>query len=270
MMRSNGLHEKLRVAVLSDIHGNVVALDAVLADLALRGPFDEIVVAGDLVWSGPWPAEVVDRVRALHATVIQGNTDAFFRPERQETPAGKEPGRFELHLAWMQEQLGLARVEFLGSLPFSHRISPAGPGAPPGDHDLLIVHANPYDLERPIMPQMRDSDLDELLLADALPPFAMLAFGHVHVPYIRHWRGRKLVDVASVGLPMDRDPRAAYAVLQWDGAAWQAEHRRVFYDAPLVAHQMRTGGMPRGKHFAERLMAAGYQPMGQPAFVMAE
>ncbi len=214
MMRSNGLHEKLRVAVLSDIHGNVVALDAVLADLALRGPFDEIVVAGDLVWSGPWPAEVVDRVRALHATVIQGNTDAFFRPERQETPAGKEPGRFELHLAWMQEQLGPVRVAFLGSLPFSHRISPAGPGAPPGDRDLLIVHANPYDLERPIMPQMRDSDLDELLLADELPPFEMLAFGHVHVPFVRQWRGRKLVDVASVGLPMDRDPRLRIAVLR--------------------------------------------------------
>jgi predicted phosphodiesterase len=269
-MRSNGQHERLRVAVLSDIHGNVVALDAVLADMALHGPFDEIVVAGDLVWSGPWPAEVVDRVQALNATVIQGNTDAFFRPEQQEPPAGKEPGRFEVHMAWMQEQLGPQRVAFLGRLPFSHRISPAGRGAPGGDHDLLIVHANPYDLERPILPQMRDSDLDEFLLAGEMPACEMLAFGHVHVPYIRHWRGRTLVDVASVGLPMDRDPRAAYAILQWDGAMWQAEHRRVFYDAPMVAHRMRTCGMPRGKHFADRLMAAGYQPMGQPAFVMAE
>src|SRR5690606_36582163 len=117
---------------------------------------------------------------------------------------GKEPGRFEVHMAWMQEQLGPQQVGFLGQLPFSHHISPAGRGAPPGDCDLLIVHANPYDLERPILPQMRESDLDELLLAGELPRCEMLAFGHVHVPYIRHWRGRTLVDVASVGLPMDR------------------------------------------------------------------
>lgn len=270
MMRSSGLYEGLRVAALSDIHGNIVALDAVLADMALHGPFAEIIVAGDLVWSGPWPAEVVDRVRALSATVITGNTDAFFRAEREEPPADKNPERFAAHMAWMQEQLGPERAAFLGSLPFSHRISPADAPGPAGAHDLLIVHANPYDLERAILPQMRDSDLDELLLTDALPAFEMLAFGHVHVPFVRQWRGRKLVDVASAGLPMDRDPRAAYAILQWDGAAWQAEHRRVFYDAPLVAHQMRTGGMPRGKHFAERLMAAGYQPLGQPAFVMTE
>jgi predicted phosphodiesterase len=69
----------MRVAILSDIHGNVAALDAVLADLAKQGRFDQIIVAGDLVWAGPRPREVVDRVTALDAAVIQGNTDAFFK-----------------------------------------------------------------------------------------------------------------------------------------------------------------------------------------------
>ncbi len=244
-----------RVALLADIHGNIVALDAVLADMARRGPFDQVIIAGDLAWSGPWPAEVVDRVQSLDGAVIQGNTDAFFgcnSPE--EAPSGKNAERFAALLAWMRQQLGQQRADYLAGLPFSHRITPA-----PG-HTLLAVHANPWDLDRAIMPKMAKSDLDELLVADADPDWAVLAFGHVHIPFTREWRGHTLVDVASVGLPMDGDTRAAYAILTWDGQRWQAEHHRVFYDVRVVLHQMRTGGMPRGKHFAERLMAGSYDP----------
>jgi hypothetical protein len=80
----------------------------------------------------------------------------------------------------------------------------------------------------------------------------------VHTPFQRRWRDRLLIDVASAGLPMDGDPRAAYAILTWDGLGWQGEHYRVFYDLPVVSRQMTTGGMPRGRHFAERLMGASY------------
>jgi len=256
----------MRIALLSDIHGNLLALEAVLADLQQRGPCDQIVVAGDLVWAGPWPAEVVDRVRGLNAAVIHGNTDAFFCRQPDETPMGKEEERFAAHLTWMLKQLGPKRTAYLQTLPFSHRISPApAKDQSASRQDLLVVHANPLDLEQAITLHMRDADLDELLLppgrqgAEDGPDWAALAFGHVHVPFSRQWRGRLLVNVASVGLPMDGDPRAAYAILTWDGTTWQAQHRRVFYDAPVVAHQMRTCGMPRGKHFAERLMAAGYK-----------
>lgn len=245
----------MRIAILSDIHGNAVALDAVLADLAMRGPFQEIVVAGDLVWSGPRPREVVDRVRALGAAAIRGNTDAYFAGSFEETPEGKDPGRFEHHLGWMREQLGEERVAYLRHLPFSHRIpAPAAPG-----HDLLVVHANPRNLEQALMPQASDAELDRLLLEEgAEPSWRALAFGHIHVPNTRTWRGRLLVNVASVGLPMDGDPRAAYAILTWDDGAWHAEHHRVLYRTAIVAHEMRTMGLPRGKHFAERLMTATY------------
>ncbi len=246
-----------RVALLSDIHGNIVALEAVLADMARCGPFDQVIIAGDLAWSGPWPAEVVDRVQALDAAVVQGNTDAFFGPYLPEAPTGKNAERFAALLAWMNQQLGPQRAAYLAELPFSHRITPA-----PG-HTLLAVHANPSDLDRPIMPKMAKADLDELLAADGDPDWAVLAFGHVHVPFVRQWDGRTLVDIASVGLPMDGDTRAAYAILTWKDRCWQVEHHRVLYDARIVAHQMRTGGMPRGKHFAERLMAGSYDPAVQ-------
>ena len=247
----------MRIAFLSDLHGNLPALEAVLTDMATHGPFDQTVVAGDLVWSGPWPVEVVDRVRDLDATVIQGNTDAFFGRQPDEAPLGKRKSRFAEQLGWMMAQIGDDRAYYLASLPFSHRIRPAQ------GHDLLAVHANPVDLDRPLTPTTSDDDLDALLMDHRTVDWEVLAFGHVHVPFQRRWRGRLLVDVASVGLPMDGDQRAVYAIFTWDGRTWRAEHHRVFYDVPIVAHQMRICGMPRGKHFAERLMAAGYNMPAQ-------
>lgn len=247
----------MRIALLSDIHGNAMALDAVLAHVAKHGPFDQLVVAGDLVWAGPWPAEVVDRLRAAQAVVVQGNTDAFFGRTSDDTPLGKQEERFAAHLAWMHERLGPERIAYLANLPFSHRISPAV------GRDLLVVHANPIDQGRPITSTISQAALDALLLEHSdRDGWAALAFGHVHTPFILRWRKCLLVNVASAGLSMDGDPRAAYAVLSWDGRRWSAEHHRVPYDIQAVARQMRTGGLPRGKHFAERLMSAGYQPRG--------
>ena len=88
--------------------------------------------------------------------------------------------------------------------------------------------------------------------------FQVLAFGHVHVPSVRLWRGRLLVNVASVGLPMDGDPRAAYSVMTWAGGGWSVSQYRVEYDVQRVARLMRRNGLPRGRHFAERLLAASY------------
>jgi len=243
----------MRVALLSDIHGNLPALEAVLADMTRRGPYDQVAVAGDLVWAGPWPAEVVDRIRGLDALVIRGNTDAFLARQPAETPAGKRDDRFAEQLAWVTAQLGAERTAYLTSLPFSTHISP-GPGC-----DLLVVHANPVDLERAILPDMSDAELAELLLAGPAADWMALAFGHLHVPFCRMWRGRLLADVASAGLPMDRDRRAVYAIMTCTAAAWSVEHHRVAYDADATAKRMRKSGMPRGKHFAERLLAANYE-----------
>jgi predicted phosphodiesterase len=247
----------MRVALLSDIHGNLTALEAVLADMQTQGPFDQVVVAGDLVWAGPRPAEVVDVVQTLNAAVIQGNTDAFFRRGTGDAPPGKREDRFVTHLEWMQTRLGPARAAFLADLPFSHRIAPVP------DQALLVVHANPRDQERAILPRMDQAQLDDLLVGTG--DWAALAFGHLHMPFTMRWCSRLLADVASVGLPMDGDRRAAYAILTWDGAGWQAEHRRVYYNLPVVTNEMRICGMPRGKHFAERLMSATYGPAGPVA-----
>jgi predicted phosphodiesterase len=243
----------VRIALLSDIHGNLPGLEAVLADLGRQEPVDQTIIAGDLAWAGPWPAEVVDRVRDLGVAVIQGNTDAFLAYTPQNPPDDKQEQHFGPLLSWTNGQLGPERVAYLLGLPFQHRVS-TGKG-----DDLLVVHANPHDLDQAIAPGMPDAALDELLGPAGACDWAALAFGHVHIPYTRRWRDRLLVDVASAGLPMDGDRRVAYAILTWNGSAWQAEHHRVAYDAPAVAEAMKTHGMPRGKHFATRLLRAEYK-----------
>ena len=242
----------MRIALLSDIHGNLLAFEAVLADIASRGAFDQIVAAGDLAWAGPWPAEVVDRVREATTAAVQGNTDTFCGYPPDAPPEDKQPGEFAALQRWTCQRLGPERVAYLLALPFAHRVSPA-----PG-HDLLVVHATPSNIEQHITPQMDDEDLDDILGPAEAADWEVLAFGHYHIPFVRRWRGHLLVDVSSVGLPRDGDRRSVYATLTWDGRAWQAEHHRVLYDVPVVAHTMQTCGLPRGKYFAERLVRARY------------
>lgn len=252
----------MRILLFSDIHGNVAALDAVLADRHRHGPYDLVICAGDLVWAGPRPQEVMARLRELcdddplggsGVVCLLGNTDAFLGDRYQDIPPNdKRHKRFLRHRDWMLEQLKPADLTFLRRLPFSHRISPAG--AQP--HDLLAVHANPHNVDDPIFPDMTDEAIDEII-GDA--EFQILAYSHIHLPSVRLWRGRLLVNVASVGLPMDGDTRAAYSVLTWAGGGWSVAQYRVEYDVEKVAEEMRQCGMPRGKHFASRLLAARYE-----------
>lgn len=250
----------LRFLLFSDIHGNVQALDAVLVDSTRHGPYDLIVCAGDLVWAGPRPQEVMARMRELcgdnpadpdcGAICLLGNCDRFLLPACDDAlPPGKQGGRFREHRRWMLEKLTSADLEFLQRLPASLELEPAS------GRSLLAVHANPYNLDDPIYPQMEDSAL-AALLGDA--QFEVLVFGHIHIPFVRLWRGRLLVNVASAGQPRDGDTRAAYSVLTWTGDGWSVSQYRVEYDVEAVAADMRDGGLPRGAHFAKRLLAARY------------
>src|SRR3954468_5584474 len=108
----------MRLAILSDIHGNILALEAVLADLEARGGADVIAIAGDLCLDGPRPREVVERVRALGSPVVQGNTDYSLALSPEETAASDTA---DLH-QWTREQIGAEGLEYLRTLPFAHRV----------------------------------------------------------------------------------------------------------------------------------------------------
>lgn len=236
----------MRVAVISDIHGNQIALEAVLADLSQQSPVDHLVIAGDLCLNGPCPKQILDIVRKLDCPVIQGNVDAEVVNEAPDKGLKKRTT-----VAWTREQIGYDGIHYLANLPTSHLISnPAG-------SDLFVVHANPLNQEDAIFPNAPDSTLEHLL--GGLPPnVGVLAFGHLHIAYTRQWRHLLLVDVASCGVPRDEDLRAAYGILSWHNTSWEAEIRRVTYDVPAVVKQIKSCGMPNPEKRIKILTEARY------------
>jgi len=236
----------MRVAVISDIHGNQLALEAVLEDLSQQPAVDHLVIAGDLCLNGPCPRQVLEVIRKLECPVIQGNVDV----EVVNEAPGKGPKK-RTTVNWTREQIGQAGIDYLASLPFSHLIPN------PGGSDLLIVHANPLNVEDAIFPNAPDSDL-ERLLGKLEPTVGALAFGHLHIAYTRRWRHLLLADVGSCGAPRDEDVRAAYAILLWQDNVWEAEIRRVVYDLKTVLKQIKTSGMPNAEKRIKVLTEARY------------
>jgi putative phosphoesterase len=240
------ISHNMRVAILSDIHGNSIALDAVLEDIARQPAIDQIIVAGDICLNGPSPREALKTVQKLYCPVLQGNVDW-----EVVTQAPEKGSKKRTVVAWTREQIGQAGIDYLASLPFSHTLHSSQCG------DLLVVHANPLNLEDHIAPDLSDNDLEQLL-GSLDPTVSALAFGHLHIAYTRRWRHLLLVDVGSCGMPRDKDLRASYGVLSTGDTGWQAEIRRVEYDVRAVVKQIKTCGMPNAEKRIKVLTEASY------------
>jgi len=238
----------MRVAVMSDIHGFSIALETVLADIDATGPYDEIVVAGDLCAVGPDPDGVLEMLRERDFTILQGNTD-------YDVVDTSRFGPFEEELTYVQRKIGPEGIEFLAMLPFSHRVTP--PGGSALDDDLLVVHANPHNLVDKLDPNDSDRALQEII-GDAR--FRALAFGHIHICYTRELDGRLLVDVSAVGNSKDGDLRCKYGVLTWNAEtrAWTAEIRKLDYPLGETEAQILSSDLPNPQKTLKKLLDAAY------------
>jgi len=234
----------VRVAVLSDIHGYSLALDSVLSDLQQTGPYDQVVVAGDLCAVGPDPRGVLDRLRTRDFVVLYGNTD-----ENLVNDARAGESNFTI------QEIGPDGIEYLASRPFDHRVTP--PDATSPDDDLLVVHANPYDVRHRLEPTLTDPEVREII-GDAR--FRALAFGHIHIDYIREVDDRLLVDVSAVGNPKDGDLRCKYGVISWDEQEyrWSAEIRHLPYPLEEKKKQIFASKLPNPQRTFETLLRASY------------
>jgi predicted phosphodiesterase len=229
------------VILMSDIHGNLPALRAVIDSLP---PYDEVIVAGDLCLEGPCPAGVVDTLDELGWSLIMGNTDR----DIVERPASLKEGKLR-QIDWTREQLGPDRLDRLAQLPRSQRRSFDGHST------LLAVHANPLNLDEHLYPTMSEEQLEPYLRdIDA----DILAFGHLHIPYLRPVAGVLLADVSSVGHPKDLDRRAAYTVLTIDGARRSVVQVRIPYDVEETVRLLRDSAMPDADKEAQSLLKASY------------
>ncbi len=241
-------------AVIADIHGNVPALDAILADLERVQP-DRVVVAGDLVNRGPQSRAALERIAPYGFPTISGNHDTWLvslaqgvnLPDDWETPWWT-PVRLataELTPAWQA---------WLAALPFSLRLEL--PGADP----VRIVHGSPRHSREGMGRMLGDAILAEAL-AEAPEPTVIGA--HIHYPYERWLRlgvgeraaQKHVVVVGAVGCPFNGDISAQYGLFAWDGAAWRFEHRAVAYDhEPLYAAWRDSGYLADGSLASELMM----------------
>lgn len=238
----------MRIAVMSDIHGFDLALRTVLDDVVAQGPIDETIVAGDLCELGPGPAAVLDLLRHRPMSVLTGNTDR----DVVEAAGDAHPPS---EIRYVLEQIGSEGVAYLANLRFSRRITPPG-GTSPGD-DLLVVHANPHNLDDKLHPDMSDGDLRATI---GNTQAAVLAFGHVHIAYTRQLGASLLADISAVGNPKDRDLRAKWGLFSWDSVTsrWAVEFRRLPYPFAATEAQIRSSGLPDPERTLRKLLKASY------------
>jgi predicted phosphodiesterase len=240
----------VRLAVVSDVHGNLTALDAVIADIADRG-VDRVVHGGDLALMGCQPAEVIDRVRELAWPGIVGNTDELlWRPEERSVQERRAPKLgallgllFDEYAPATIELLGDERLSWLRGLPRTHL-----------EDAIALVHASPGDLWRAPMPDAEDANLEATYgPCDS----EAVIYGHIHRPFVRELDRFTVMNSGSVGSPFDGDPRASYLLLD-SGAA---EIIRVEYDVDREVDLLSRSGHPDTPRIAEMRREGRFMPV---------
>jgi predicted phosphodiesterase len=247
----------MRYALISDIHGNLPALDAVLAAIDGRTDLGGVYHLGDLVGYAPWPDEVVARLRERAIPGVAGNYDSTTATDYKHCGCQYEDPRQEelshLSYEWTRAHVSDETRAWLGSLPFRIDIRPLG-GHTAGPR-LILVHGNPV-LNTVYWTEDR-SDGFCLKMAEQLGARAgdVVAFGHTHKPWHRTVEGVHFLNTGSVGRPKDGDWRAGFVLVEMDGDAVDVEFVRVEYDLERATVAIRESDLP--DDFAEYLETGG-------------
>lgn len=249
----------LRIAVLADVHGNLSALEAVLSHLDGEGGYDQIWVLGDLAVFGPYPQQTLERLVALpNVRFVQGNTDRYLvtgrRPPQPPVEAESQwrdlPDFLEerdANFRWTIERLDYRSYSFLRELPFEQRLDVPGYGSITG------VHASPWGDEVGIWADTPDSQLEEML---SNTDCRLLVCGHTHRPLDRSLDQVRVVNVGSVGLPLDGERRAAYSIVDLGGGERLVASHRVEYDVNSVIDKLSELRHPAIRWVGTRLRLA--------------
>jgi putative phosphoesterase len=237
-----------RTAIITDIHGNLPALQASLEAIEAIG-VDSIYCGGDLVGYGPHPNEVCRLIEDRAIPTIYGNYDYAIARDLDDcgcasvTPHDRELG--QQSVAWTLAHTDQRSKDFMRTLPFDLRFEL-------GSRRIRLVHGSPRKVNEYLFEE-KPARLYERLAG--LAECDVLVFGHTHKPWIHTYGGVLFVNCGSVGKPKDGDPRAGFAILELvDTGQVRASIERVPYDAEAVAHEVTAGGLPG--EYAEKLIAA--------------
>jgi putative phosphoesterase len=230
-----------RIALLSDMHGNVLALDAVRKAVNRERP-DVVLVAGDIVMNGPEPGATVDALREMEgngAIVVQGNTDiavadADYAAAFPWLLESGIPDAIREAAEWAHDALEDEHLAWLRRLPAERRVRI-------GDDLVLVTHASPGSQTQGFDMNLDPSTTTELMSrTDA----RVICCGHTHIPEVREFGWKVIVNDGSAGYAFDGDATASWALVTLDGESVGAEIRRTEYDNLAVSNAISARGLP--------------------------
>jgi putative phosphoesterase len=236
-----------RVAVITDIHANLPALEAVLEAIE-QTDVDAVYCGGDLVGYGPHPNEVCRLIEEREIPTIYGNYDYAIGRDSEDCGCAyrdqhdRELG--QLSVEWTLEHTDRRSKDFMRGLPFDLRFDMGG-------RRVRLVHGSPRKVNEYLF-QDKPARTFERIAAGA--DGDVLVFGHTHQPWVAEYGGVLFVNCGSVGKPKDGDPRASFAVLEVAGGELGTTIERVEYDAESVAREVAESGLPA--EYAEKLVMA--------------
>lgn len=236
----------MRAAIISDIHGNLLALDAVLADLDAEG-LDQIVCLGDVAAFGPQPGEVLARLRTVGCPVVMGNTDEWLLDPHPHELRDEDSQRVTEVELWSAQQLSPADLEQVRTFRPTLELSLGG------DTSLLCFHASPQSKTDVILSTTPDAELERMLGSSRA---TIMAGGHSHTQMLRRFGNLTLLNPGSVGLPYERDlvtgkvrhpARAEYAIVSWENQSFTIQFHRVPFAARALVEVALGSGMPHAE-----------------------
>ena len=247
----------MRYALISDVHSNLPALEAVLADLGARPDVGGVYHLGDLVGYSPWPNEVVGRLAAAGVPGVAGNYDSTVATDYKHCGCRSENLRQEelAHVSyeWTRAHVSPATRRTLAALPFRLDLKPLG-GHVAGP-TVTLVHATPANNLVYVTEDRPDTFLTKMAQQAGLKAGDVICFGHTHKPWSRVVDGVTFVNTGSVGRPKDGDWHAGYVLLDVGESEARAEVVRIEYDVEAAARGVVAAGLP--EEFADFLRTGG-------------
>jgi putative phosphoesterase len=228
----------MKIAFISDIHGNAKALDQVLADIAKKH-IDRIYVLGDLCYRGPEPKRSLDLIRSLNTDVIKGNADEWVvRGVREGEVPIKALEMMNRERDWTVSQLDPSDLDYLNELPMQLDLTIDGVS-------ISVFHATPESLFEVVPPDANDQVIQSKLMSAA--DSRIYIYGHIHKAYIRYLQGKVIINTGSVGLPFDGLAMASFAIVEITEGSIQTSIERVAVNLDQVVEQYKEVEYPNAE-----------------------
>ncbi len=225
----------MKIAFISDIHGNAVALEAVLKDIETK-QVDKICVLGDLCYRGPEPKKSLELVQSLNAEVIKGNADEWVVRGVQK---GEVPEKvleiMNTEREWTVSCLQKKDLDYLAGLPTDLYLHVEGLA-------ISAFHATPESLFEVVLPNESDETLKTKLMLSTKAD--IYVYAHIHKPYIRYINGKIIINIGSVGLPFDGVKKSSYAIVEVQNGCVSTSIERIQFDYEKVINQYKQANYP--------------------------